>query len=585
MGDASLVWENLDDCPVSGTMPNLDFEGVAAGDYTFRVSTSSAIDPCPDVSLEFVVTVLDCTCPNLDVNLPPAYCNSMASVDLTSFLADETVSVIWTIDTEPTVGQFDQASINGSLLEMTGSAPGVYTLGLTFDGVAPVGCVLENSLDVQLSNQLESGSALAQLSYCEGTEELIDLSTILQGADLFGAWSEVSDNPSTGGGFDGSSGMFEIDNEASGLYKFEYLLDSEAPCVDESTVVEVLINPLPVAEIEEFDTITCVNLEVELTAYREDNYVFEWADQSDLNIVIGTNSSLVVTESGDFQLQVVDSLTGCVSSETINIPAYLEVPIPEVEITDVNCFGYSNGNLSITNIEGGVGPYSVSFDEGDFSDILIFSGLSAGDYQLAIEDVYGCVSNASVTIEEPEPMEVFIDPMFAVGSDDILDYGDSLQVLSNINVPMDVIDSIRWTPTELVECDTCLDNWLYPFETTNFTIQVHAGNCSTSDLLSVFVQKEHLVFLPNVINSDSGDNILFVRANYMAESVKYLKVFDRWGGLVYENYNFLPNDPSEGWDGQLNGRDVESGTYIYVTEVQFIDGHTEIFKGDVSIIK
>ena len=95
---------------------------------------------------------------------------------------------------------------------------------------------------------------------------------------------------------------------------FEYSLDSDAPCEDLSAVVEVLINPLPIASIDDIDTITCVNLEVELTAYREDTYVFEWSEQSNLNVVLGINSSLLVSESGAFQLEVIDEETGCVSA-------------------------------------------------------------------------------------------------------------------------------------------------------------------------------------------------------------------------------------------------------------------------------
>ena len=584
-GTGPFIWENLDNCPVSGIMPNLDFEGVEAGIYTFRVLTDSALEPCQDVSIEFIITVLDCTCPDLTVNLPPAYCNSSDSIDLYAFLVDETVDVVWSIESEPAVGNYQAASITGSSLELTGSAPGTYSLELVYDGVAPVGCVLSNTLVVELADQLDPGLALPQLQFCEGVQESVDLNELLLGSDTGGFWQETSAVSSNGGGFDAANGLFDVLNESSGLYMFEYSLDSDAPCEDLSAVVEVLINPLPIASIDDIDTITCVNLEVELTAYREDTYVFEWSEQSNLNVVLGINSSLLVSESGAFQLEVIDEETGCVSSEAVDVPAYLEVPIPEFSVTDVDCYGEENGQISILNIEGGVGPYSISFDDGIYSDELMSPFYGAGSYEVSIEDVYGCITNAIVDIEQPDPMEVTISPLFEVGNDGFVQYGDSLELISNLNISMDFVDSIQWTPSNLVACDTCLSTWTYPFETTNFNIQVYAGDCRTSEFLPVFVKKDHPVFVPNVISVNSGNNILYVNSNYMAESVNYFKVYDRWGALVFENYNFLPNDPAEGWDTRFNGKQVESGTYVYVTEVLFIDGNTELIKGDVTVIK
>ena len=65
------------------------------------------------------------------------------------------------------------------------------------------------------------------------------------------------------------------------------------------------------------------------------------------------------------------------------------------------------------------------------------------------------------------------------------------------------------------------------------------------------------------------------------EAVKEFKVYDRWGEMVHEYYNFLPNDPAHGWDGNLQGKQLNSGVYVYYAEIEMSDGRIEFYKGDV----
>ena len=52
--------------------------------------------------------------------------------------------------------------------------------------------------------------------------------------------------------------------------------------------------------------------------------------------------------------------------------------------------------------------------------------------------------------------------------------------------------------------------------------------------------------------------------------------------------NFVPtNQPLDpnGWDGTLNGNLLDSGVYVYMLEVEFEDGTTEQYKGDITLLK
>jgi hypothetical protein len=65
-------------------------------------------------------------------------------------------------------------------------------------------------------------------------------------------------------------------------------------------------------------------------------------------------------------------------------------------------------------------------------------------------------------------------------------------------------------------------------------------------------------------------------------------VFNRWGELVHERENFQPvieNTVDYGWDGKFKGEELNPAVFVYLAEVEFIDGRVEIYKGDVSLVK
>ena len=62
-------------------------------------------------------------------------------------------------------------------------------------------------------------------------------------------------------------------------------------------------------------------------------------------------------------------------------------------------------------------------------------------------------------------------------------------------------------------------------------------------------------------------------------------VFDRWGETVHEYYQFLPNDPDFGWDGNHRGEPMNPQVLVWFAEIEFVDGRVEIFKGDVTLVR
>jgi gliding motility-associated-like protein len=92
--------------------------------------------------------------------------------------------------------------------------------------------------------------------------------------------------------------------------------------------------------------------------------------------------------------------------------------------------------------------------------------------------------------------------------------------------------------------------------------------------------------LPNVF-SPNGDrtNDLFVPFPYRGVKLIDLKVFNRWGNVV-----FTTQDPAIGWDGtnQKSGGQVPEGVYFYTCLVTFerLAGDEQVqLKGYVHILR
>ncbi|GJM35072.1 MAG: hypothetical protein DHS20C18_40730 [Saprospiraceae bacterium] len=103
----------------------------------------------------------------------------------------------------------------------------------------------------------------------------------------------------------------------------------------------------------------------------------------------------------------------------------------------------------------------------------------------------------------------------------------------------------------------------------------------------VILQLDHYhIYLPNVFSpNDDGFNDHFnVLGKGDLIEIQNLKVFNRWGALVYSG-DHLPPSLSAGWDGKFNNQMVNPGIYVYLANVLMDDGKTRQFSGSVLVIR
>ncbi len=93
--------------------------------------------------------------------------------------------------------------------------------------------------------------------------------------------------------------------------------------------------------------------------------------------------------------------------------------------------------------------------------------------------------------------------------------------------------------------------------------------------------------MPNVFspNDDGYNDDFTVFADKAVRQIKHLRVFSRWGELVFERVDFPPNDLHYGWDGTFRGKDLPAAVFAWSAEVEFLDGDVVEVEGDVAVVR
>ncbi len=289
--------------------------------------------------------------------------------------------------------------------------------------------------------------------------------------------------------------------------------------------------------------------------------------------------------AGQYSITVSDP-KGCTDTTSYELTSPPPITVVWPAIPTPACFGDEVVLLiQETDVMGGNGNYSFTINSGGLMDIGEPVMLPSGIFVVGVFDDRGCSTDTIYTIMEPAPILVSIGP-----EDPIIDLGDSIFIIGNIDQSDNPIAMTLWTSVEPVSCATCEGTWVFNAVPTVYTWTVIDDNgCQGSASITVDVDYDRDVFIPNIFspNGDGRNDDFKIFTGLGVVSVNYLRIYDRWGNLIHVENNLLPSPTGTGnWDGSFKGEQLNPGVYVYVAEITFIDNNTTLtYRGDVTLVK
>jgi len=117
---------------------------------------------------------------------------------------------------------------------------------------------------------------------------------------------------------------------------------------------------------------------------------------------IQTSATATGLSAGTYNVTVTDSV-GCISVATVVITEPNALLVNPTMIGMPSCNGGSDGT-AIANANGGVSPYTYSWNTTPIQITQSASGLSAGQYIVTVTDANGCIATGNVLITQPAPI-------------------------------------------------------------------------------------------------------------------------------------------------------------------------------------
>jgi gliding motility-associated-like protein len=205
---------------------------------------------------------------------------------------------------------------------------------------------------------------------------------------------------------------------------------------------------------------------------------------------------------------------------------------------------------------------------------------TAGSYplRLIITNSSGCADTINRTVT------IYPLPVIEAGPNRTIIVGAST-VITPTGSP--VVDYL-WSPATDLSCTNCYSTTASPKNTTTYSIRVtDANGCVNTDKLTVIVLcNDNNIFIPNTFspNNDGVNDIFFPRGTGLFK-IQAMRIFNRWGEMVFQKNNVTPNDPAGGWNGRHNGRLLTSDVYTYVIEIVCENSEVLSYKGNITLIQ
>lgn len=136
-------------------------------------------------------------------------------------------------------------------------------------------------------------------------------------------------------------------------------------------------------------------------------YSYEWSDPD-----IGDVQDPTGLPGGTYSVTITDA-NGCTISLDIVVEEPENLEFSGFTVTDVSCFGESDGTITVV-VQGGTPEYSYNWSDNNIGDTPMAANLVAGLYSLTVTDANECTVEGEFEVLEPDELVLTVDSVMHI---------------------------------------------------------------------------------------------------------------------------------------------------------------------------
>jgi gliding motility-associated-like protein len=322
------------------------------------------------------------------------------------------------------------------------------------------------------------------------------------------------------------------------------------------------------------DMVSCNNKPVLIGANPIDGVVYSWTPSSTLSNSTIANPQANPTITTLYELTIRSRGGGCMNKDSVIVTS--SVIDSSLLLLGKDLFCITSEDSAVLLVQP---AQTIKWKRNNNiitgADQPRYQVLQSGTYSATVTNSDGCTANTrsqTITIEIPRPA-IRYPLQYAI-----------------IDIPVDLHartfgTSVLWRPSIYLDNPNSADPFFKaPFELEqNYLIDITtAAGCMTTDSQTVKVIKEVKVYVPTAFTPDNNGLNDFIRPIMMGiKEVKYFKIFNRWGQVVYD----LKTGDERGWNGKVNGELQTTSVFVWMFQGLGWDNQLHTQKGTVTLIR
>ena len=546
--------------PNTSTVANPLHRYLNAGTYQVNEKVTSVRGCVSDTTVSFTVngaipkslfSIKDTAalCSNLPVQL-----NNISTVDIGSI---GKLVIYWdylnnpldsTIDDNPSMNKLYQHNYTNFRY------PDIMTYNIKLAAYSGGTCSDESNSTIQIVPPPQSFSVSTTKNYACVADSLLFTPIISGGVPSY-SYQWISNNNATA--------IFNnnvLKGKSSGNVSVSVKVTDNKNCLyTYDNVKTISVRDIPIANLTAMDTNIC-NLDPVVLVGRGSNSI-KWFLNKQLFASTAVDT-LSTNSPGAYQITVNDGFCNSLLSDSIMLYHYL-IPTYAFSNTKYICINQPVKIIGNTSVAKGA---HFNWDFGDSTSSILANPIShkynrKGKYLIKANFTHDYCPKYNTTILG-DSLKV-VDPLTG---------GEfTMFVLSNIdtlftNIKLDSgYTNYQWSPGIFLSNP----NIAYPIFNANRSVDYlltrtdTVSYCQIEDQYHIIVSDEVVVAIPKAFtpNNDGLNDLLKVEYGAGLKQFNFIKIFNRWGKLVYESNNIY-----NGWDGKFNGVDQEMDAYSYLID-------------------